>query len=237
MNLIRYFPTQALNFGFKELFSKWINFDMKIKGENMYIVGQFIAGGFAGCASKIIIYPLDFARTRLGVDVGKRQFNGIIDCLRKTHASDGFRGIYRGLTVGLVGIFTYRSMYFGMFDWAKLTFFPPSLTSDAMKEFSFSDLIIKYMLAQTIVVISETISYPTDTLKRVMMLQSAKSADQKIFSNSFEIAAHLYRTGGVKNFFAGNKSNIYRSFGSSLCLVLYDEIKPIARKAGISTSH
>lgn len=44
------------------------------------------------------VYPLDFARTRLGADIGKgageRQFNGMNDCLKKIVKSDGVKGLY-----------------------------------------------------------------------------------------------------------------------------------------------
>jgi solute carrier family 25 (adenine nucleotide translocator) protein 4/5/6/31 len=36
-----------------------------------YFLGSLLAGGVAGSIGLLIVYPLDFARTRLGVDVGK----------------------------------------------------------------------------------------------------------------------------------------------------------------------
>lgn len=41
------------------------------------------AGGLAGAGSLLIVYPLDFARTRLAADVGKntdREFTGGYHC-------------------------------------------------------------------------------------------------------------------------------------------------------------
>jgi len=44
-----------------------------------------LAGGFAGCLTSCFVYPLDIARTRLGVDLGKnkaeRQFKGFRDVI------------------------------------------------------------------------------------------------------------------------------------------------------------
>lgn len=69
------------------------------------------------------MYPLDFGRTRLGVDVGKeasqRQFNGLIDCCSKIFKSDGLAGLYRGFQISVVGIFIYRAFYFGGYDAGK----------------------------------------------------------------------------------------------------------------------
>ena len=34
-------------------------------------MGNLLAGGVAGTVSLIVVYPLDFARTRLGADLGR----------------------------------------------------------------------------------------------------------------------------------------------------------------------
>ena len=39
---------------------------------------------------------------------GTRQFNGLIDVYKKTLASDGIGGLYRGFVISAVGIFIYR---------------------------------------------------------------------------------------------------------------------------------
>jgi len=47
-----------------------------------------MSGGMAGATSLTFVYSLDFARTRLGGDVGKgkdREFTGLIDVLKKTY--------------------------------------------------------------------------------------------------------------------------------------------------------
>lgn len=97
-NVVRYFPTTALNFGFKGFFNKMFNkWDSK-KDPLMFAVGNVLAGGSAGAACMMFVYPLDFARTRMGVDTGKtlqeRQFKSLSDCLMKIIKHDGVRGIY-----------------------------------------------------------------------------------------------------------------------------------------------
>lgn len=75
----------------------------------------------------LLVYPLDFARTRLGVDIGKseaeRQFKGLTDCLAKIFKSDGFPGLYRGFAISVFSIFIYRALYFGCYDAGKPYFF------------------------------------------------------------------------------------------------------------------
>ena len=50
---------------------------------------------------------------------GERQFNGLVDVYRKTLASDGVAGLYRGFNISGVGIIVYRGLYFGLYDSVK----------------------------------------------------------------------------------------------------------------------
>merc|ERR1712066_63429 len=123
-NVLRYFPTQALNFAFKD----------SIKAQ---FATPNASGGAAGTMSLLFVYSLDFARTRLANDAkgkgGERQFNGLIDVYVKTLKSDGIQGLYRGFTISAVGIFIYRGMYFGLYDTLK----PMVLGADAGVTLSF----------------------------------------------------------------------------------------------------
>ncbi|KAL1456557.1 hypothetical protein WDU94_001278, partial [Cyamophila willieti] len=123
-NIMRYFPAQALNFAlkdkFKGLFFKGVDKDKEF---GKYFLSNMASGGAAGLTSISFVYPLDFARTRLGVDIGKsladREFKGIVHCLTKTYKVDGIRGIYSGYLCSLYAIFIYRAIYFGIFDTSK----------------------------------------------------------------------------------------------------------------------
>merc|ERR1711881_370400 len=101
-NVIRYFPTQALNFAFKDTIKAAFKVP-KTAGVAQKLGANVAAGGIAGSLSLSIVYSLDFARTRLANDAkgkgGERQFNGLIDVYRKTLASDGIGGLYRGFVI------------------------------------------------------------------------------------------------------------------------------------------
>ncbi|CAJ1058785.1 solute carrier family 25 (mitochondrial carrier adenine nucleotide translocator)%2C member 5, isoform [Xyrichtys novacula] len=123
-NVIRYFPTQALNFAFKDKYKK-VFLDGVDKRTQFwrYFAGNLASGGAAGATSLCFVYPLDFARTRLAADVGKagteREFKGLGDCLVKISKSDGIKGLYQGFSVSVQGIIIYRAAYFGVYDTAK----------------------------------------------------------------------------------------------------------------------
>merc|ERR1711939_272364 len=121
-NVIRYFPTQALNFAFRDTYKSMFAFKKERDGYWKWMAGSLASGGAAGATSLLFVYSLDYARTRLANDAksagkgGTRQFNGLVDVYRKTLASDGIAGLYRGFGPSVLGIVVYRGLYFGMYD-------------------------------------------------------------------------------------------------------------------------
>jgi len=95
-NVVRYFPTQALNFACKDFYKKvFCPYDPK-KQPGMFVLGNMASGGAAGATSLSVVYPPDFARIRLAGDVGSgadREFTGLIDCLKKNFQKDGPQGL------------------------------------------------------------------------------------------------------------------------------------------------
>merc|ERR1712080_174093 len=102
-NVIRYFPTQALNFAFKDKYKQIFLAGVdKRKNPGKFFIGNLASGGAAGATSLCFVYPLDFARTRLAADVGsgkEREFTGLVNCLQKVAAKDGVSSLYNGFGI------------------------------------------------------------------------------------------------------------------------------------------
>jgi len=217
-NVIRYFPTQALNFAFKDKYKQVFLGGVNKNEQFMrYFLGNLASGGAAGATSLCFVYPLDFARTRLAADVGKagatREFSGLGNCLSKIYKSDGLLGLYRGFGVSVQGIIIYRAAYFGFFDTAKGMLPDPKNTP----------FLISWAIAQTVTTVAGIISYPFDTVRRRMMMQSGRS--DKLYKNTIDCWRKIYQSEGGNAFFKGAFSNVLRGTGGALVLVLYDEIK------------
>ena len=85
---------------------------------------SFAAGCFVVVATHFVVYPLDYARTRLANDIKtsnkieERQFNGLMDVYRKTLRSDSIAGLYRGCPIFCAksilnhGLFVVRHAFF-----------------------------------------------------------------------------------------------------------------------------
>lgn len=222
-NVIRYFPTQALNFAFKDTYKKvFCPYDPK-KDPMKFFAGNMASGGAAGATSLMFVYPLDFARTRLAADVGQakkvggvaeREFNGLVDCLSKIFKTDGFYGLYRGFGISVIGIIVYRAAYFGTFDTGKVVLFP-----DIKK----ANFFAMWAFAQTVTVVSGVISYPLDTIRRRLMMQSGR--EDILYKNTLDCFQKILKEEGPKAFFKGSLSNVLRGTGGALVLVFYDKIQ------------
>lgn len=216
-NVIRYFPTQALNFAFKDYYKKIFNpYDPK-KQPGMFFVGNCASGGAAGATSLCVVYPLDFARTRLAADVGSggdREFTGLVDCLRKIFVKDGPQGLYRGFGISVVGIIAYRAAYFGMFDTGKPILFPDAKAASVFAVWFF---------AQIVTVTAGIISYPLDTVRRRLMMDSGRA--EKMYNGTMDCFAKIARDEGARAFFKGSLSNVIRGTGGALVLTFYSKIE------------
>ena len=217
-NVIRYFPTQALNFAFKDFYKRTFNPYDKNTEFAKFFIGNMAAGGAAGASSLLFVYPLDFARTRLAVDVGKaggdRQFNGLLDCIMKIFKKEGLQGLYRGFGISVAGIILYRGCYFGGFDTGKEKIF---------KDPKNVNIFVMWMFAQVVTVVSGIISYPLDTVRRRLMMQSGRK--DILYKGTLHCFSVIAREEGIKAFFKGAGSNIIRGTGGAIVLVLYDRIQ------------
>jgi solute carrier family 25 (adenine nucleotide translocator) protein 4/5/6/31 len=220
VNVIRYFPTQAFNFAFKDsikaLFPKYNSKTEFWK----FFACNMASGGLAGAGSLTIVYPLDYARTRLASDVGSGnpQFSGLGDCLMKTMAQGGFFSMYAGFGVSVVGIVAYRGPYFGVFDTLKAL-------NPWKNDRGPVGLFSKFCIAQFTAILAGFISYPFDTVRRRLQMQAEKPKEQWLYNGTMDCAVKIVKDEGIGAMFKGFAANVLRTLGGALVLVGYDEIK------------
>ena len=216
-NVIRYFPTQALNFAFKDK----IKAAFKVPKTAPFTtrMGSNIAsGGMAGALSLCFVYSLDYARTRLANDAkaagsgAERQFSGLRDVYVKTFATDGFAGLYRGFAISCVGIVIYRGFYFGLYDTITPMFGAKS------------NFLLNFALGYGVTVAAGLLSYPIDTVRRRMMMTSGEAVKYK---GSWDCAKHILKSEGARSFFKGAGANILRGVAGAGVLAGFDTFKAL----------
>ena len=219
-NVIRYFPTQALNFAFKDKFKAMFGFKKDEKYWKWF-AGNLASGGLAGATSLAFVYSLDYARTRLANDAksskgdGKREFNGLVDVYKKTLASDGIAGLYRGFGPSVIGIVVYRGLYFGLYDSLK----PVVLVGPLEGSF-----LASFLLGWAVTTGASTASYPLDTVRRRMMMTSGQAVK---YDGALDCFRKVVAAEGVGSLFKGCGANILRGVAGAGVISLYDQLQVI----------
>ncbi|XP_071697115.1 ADP,ATP carrier protein 1, mitochondrial [Rutidosis leptorrhynchoides] len=218
-NVIRYFPTQALNFAFKDYFKRLFNFKKDRDGYWKWFAGNLGSGGAAGASSLLFVYSLDYARTRLANDAkvakkgGERQFNGLIDVYKKTLATDGIAGLYRGFNISCAGIIVYRGLYFGLYDSLK-----PVVLQGKLQDSFFASFALGWVITNG----AGLASYPIDTVRRRMMMTSGEAVKYK---SSIDAFSQILKKEGAKSLFKGAGANILRAIAGAGALSGYDKLQ------------
>jgi len=216
-NVLRYFPTQALNFAFKDTIKSLFKVP-KDAAPAVKFGTNIASGGAAGTLSLMFVYSLDFARTRLANDNkgkgGERQYNGLIDVYVKTLKSDGIQGLYRGFVISAVGIFIYRGMYFGLYDTIK-----PIVLGD-----KDASLTLSFLLGWAVTVTAGLMSYPIDTVRRRMMMTSGGAVKYK---GSLDCFSQVLRNEGPMSLMKGAGANIIRGVAGAGVLAGFDKFKDV----------
>jgi solute carrier family 25 (mitochondrial adenine nucleotide translocator), member 4/5/6/31 len=218
-NVVRYFPTQAINFACKDFYKTYLcPYNPKTQ-PGMFFMGNMASGGAAGATSLCVVYPLDFARTRLAADVGsgkEREFNGLVDCLKKSVQKGGIGGVYNGFGISVVGIIAYRASYFGAFDTGKILLF---------SDFKKANIFAQWGFAQVVTVGAGIVSYPLDTVRRRLMMNAGKTGADSMYDGTMDCFRKILKNEGPKAFFKGCLSNVIRGTGGALVLVFYDKLQ------------
>jgi solute carrier family 25 (adenine nucleotide translocator) protein 4/5/6/31 len=222
VNCLRYAPQQGSALAFNDMLNNafpaynsntdfWKSFGTKL-----------FSGGLAGAVANTICYPFDFARTRLASDLksGKPQFKGIFDCIFTTVRNQGITGLYTGWMVTCMGAFVYRAGQLGCFKQIQdlNPYVKDKGTLGAISSF------VAVTVARTIVM---PFTYPFDTVRRRMMLQSEKPMSERVYKGSWDCFRQVLAKEGLKGMYKGMIPELFRGVGGSLVIVFYDRIKLI----------
>ena len=167
------------------------------------------SGASAGMTSTLLTYPLDLVRSRLmmmsasaSATKGSAQYTGILDCFVKTYRQEGVRGLYGGLGPTLAGIIPYAGVSFAAFDVIK----------EYMPRDEQNKIATRYKLLCGAFAgfLSQSVSYPVDTVRRRMQLQGC-TGGERMYKNAIDCTAQVFRKEGLFAFYRGLSANLLRA--------------------------
>jgi len=218
--ILRYFPTQGLNFALNDKLKSLIPPFVVTTDDNYKTLKKLshsiFVGGLAGSISQALFYTLDLSRTQLANDMvindkNQRRYKRLTHVYSNIYKTEGLRGLNRGLTISLSKMFIYRGLYFGLFDFSKT-------------KFQLSDKPLLLFLGGYTATLSATaIAYPLDTINKRLIMTSGVNYKYK---NSLDCFYSMLRNEGVHSFYRGFSMLILKNISAAGLITIYDQIKP-----------
>ncbi|KYR00355.1 mitochondrial substrate carrier family protein [Tieghemostelium lacteum] len=162
----------------------------------MIALKDILAGSIGGVGQVLTGHPLDTIKVRLQTQpVGAPVYSGTMDCLKKTIASEGFWGLYKGVQSPLVGLSIMNSVMFLSYGQSKS--FLQELRGNTHKELSVQDLTIAGSMAGFTIAFVEG---PVDLFKSQMQVQYG---DKKQYNGIMDCAKKIWQTRGIRGIYQG----------------------------------
>lgn len=249
-NVFRQAGASALNFMFMDRYKTMIlpvmnatlivpsNRTHEARKRGQKIVSSFLSGGLAGGTTTTFLYPFEFMRTRLALDVGSSRMypRGMRDVFFKISKTDGIRGMYQGYSIALSGVVIYRALHLGGYDACKTELLhrrgniSDSRSDNDCNNESIITIGERFAIAQIVSITAGTICYPIDSVRRRLMMQAGRPVDIRPYANAADAFKKILATEGVKGFYLGLGPNIVRSIAGALSLVSYDVFRGSLRR-------
>jgi len=89
----------------------------------------------------------------------------------------------------------------------------------------FRGIASKWAGAQFSVIMSGFVTYPFDTVRRRLQMESELPVDKRLYKGAAHCARKIISDEGTAAMFKGAGANVLRGTGAALVLVLYGEVK------------
>ncbi|KAK9365769.1 mitochondrial carrier domain-containing protein [Lipomyces kononenkoae] len=179
---------------------------------------EAVAGFTAGCATTLLVHPLDLIKVRLQIDNKNRShIGGILHILRDLRASEApLREAYRGLIPNLIGNTVSWGSYFFWYELIKAQIAPISGSDDL----SFTD----YMLsAGTSGCLTALLTNPIWVLKTRIL--STNSTVGGAYKGTLDGLHKIWLYEGMRGFYRGFLPSLIGVGHGAIQLVFYEELK------------
>merc|ERR1739848_969708 len=139
--------------------------------------------------------------------------------MKTAQGPGGFMALYTDFGVSVVGIVGYRGLQLGTFD--TITGLNPYKSDKGIM-----GAVSTFVAAQTAITVGAAATYPFDTVRRRLQMQSEKPVEEHIYKGTMHCFQKVAADEGlVKGLYKGFYANIIRSVGGALVLVFYDRAK------------
>ncbi|RFU31382.1 hypothetical protein B7463_g4949, partial [Scytalidium lignicola] len=232
LNVLKVMPESAIKFGSYEAAKRAL---ARLEGHNdptdINPYSKFVAGGVGGLVSQLVVYPVDTLKFRMQCETVSGGLHGnalIIATAKKLYAQGGMRPFYRGLTMGLVGVFPYSAIDLGTFEFLKKQITKRNARimgcheDDALPR-SFATGCIGAMSGA----FGASVVYPINLLRTRLQAQGTV-LHPATYTGILDVAQKTIKNEGVRGLFKGITPNLLKVVPAvSITYVVYENAKRV----------
>ncbi|KAF8974498.1 mitochondrial carrier [Flammula alnicola] len=224
LSVAKIFPESAIKFftyeSSKRAFAKY--YDKVEDSRDISGISRFLSGGMGGISSQLSIYPIETLKTQMMSNTGAHK-RTLAAAIRHLWALGGIRRYYRGLTVGLVGVFPYSAIDMSTFEALKQAY----QRSTGKQDPGVLALLAFGSISGSV---GATSVYPLN-LVRTRLQASGSSGHPQIYTGVWDVASKTWERDGWRGFYRGLFPTLAKVVPAvSISYVVYEHAK---RRLGV----
>ncbi|KAF8165282.1 mitochondrial carrier [Crassisporium funariophilum] len=224
LSVAKIFPESAIKFfayeSSKRAFAKY--WDKVEDSRDISGISRFLSGGIGGISSQLSIYPIETLKTQMMSNTGEQK-RTMAAAIRHLWGLGGVRAYYRGLTIGLVGVFPYSAIDMSTFEALKLAY----QRSTGKEEPGVMALLAFGSVSGSV---GATSVYPLN-LVRTRLQASGSSGHPQTYTGVWDVAAKTWEREGWRGFYRGLFPTLAKVVPAvSISYVVYEHTK---RRLGV----
>lgn len=192
---------------------------------------KFVAGGFGGVVSQLFVYPIDTLKFRMQCDTVEGGLHGnalIMATAKKMIQQGALKTSYRGLTMGLVGIFPYSAIDLSTYEYLKAALARRNARILGCHE---EDALPGGFATAGIGAFSgafgASVVYPINLLRTRLQAQGTV-LHPPTYTGIWDVAQKTVKNEGVRGLFKGIAPNLIKVVPAvSITYVVYDHAKKV----------
>ncbi|KAI1495274.1 calcium dependent mitochondrial carrier protein [Biscogniauxia mediterranea] len=232
LNVVKIMPETAIRFGAYEAAKRTLaNLEGHGDAQHINPYSKFVAGGVAGMVAQVCVYPLDTLKFRLQseyVSGGARGNALLLETARKMFAEGGFRAAYRGVTMGLIGMFPYSAIDMGTFEFLKTTYVRYKAKANGChEEDAQPSTFATGLMGASSGAFGASVVYPLNVLRTRLQTQGTRMHPAR-YTGIWDVANKTVRNEGVRGLYKGLMPNLLKVAPAlSITWMVYENTKRI----------
>lgn len=232
LNVFKVFPESAMKFGTFEAAKRLM---CQVEGvddeKKLSRAATYISGGLGGVCAQITVYPIDTLKYRIqcaSLDSTVTGTRLLLQTAKDMYNEGGVRLFYRGLLVGLGGMFPYAALDLGTFTSLKRWYIKRYAAREGV---SVDDVDVPNYLVLTMGATSGTFGatmvYPVNLLRTRLQAQGTY-AHPYHYKGFFDVARQTFQREGFQGLYKGLLPNLAKVAPAvSISYLMYENLKKL----------